>query len=162
MSDETVGAPRRLDGWGFLGESYPASARLLRWLGDRLGEARPFPSFDADAAPPLPPPAAVPDLGCAAGSEPLDRLAHSRGRGFADLVRLRSATVGRLCDAVARPTGEAELEALLTVGERLFPFGAEAKSARLDVNQLLPSPCRRTRGLGDLGVRMTQPLGQHA
>ena len=118
--------PLRLDGWGFVGESFPASPALLEWLRARLGESEPFPAFDPAAAS-VPAPAALPELPCAAGTEALDRLAHSRGRGFPDLIRLRSGTVARVPDAVARPAEEAELEALLAAGDphglRIVPWG---------------------------------------
>ena len=117
---------RRLDGWGFAGESFPPSPALLEWLGARLGDTEPFTAFD-----PLgyqaPDPAGLPDLGCRASQASLDRLAYSRGRGFPDLVRLRSGTVNHLPDAVAMPADASELEALLAVGAshdlQLIPWG---------------------------------------
>ncbi len=117
---------RRLDGWGFAGESFPPSPALLDWLRSRLGDAEPFPAFDPSELQ-VPAPAELPELGGDLSRKPLDRFAYSRGRGFPDLVRLRSATVARLPDAVAAPAGETELEALLAVGEshglKLIPWG---------------------------------------
>ena len=122
----TRGRERRLDGWGFVGEALPPPPPLLHWLGARLGGAEPFPAFDP-AAFGAPAPAALPELGCRLCREPLDRLAHARGRGLPDLVRLRSGTVARLPDAVASPGDEAELEALVAAGDRhgltLIPWG---------------------------------------
>ncbi len=125
----------RLDGWGFDGESFPPPAALLEWLAARLGGAGFFPSFDpAEFAAPEPvtsprrgASSTLPELGCAVSREPLDRLAHSQGRGFPDLIRLRSGTVGRLPDAVAMPADEAELEALLAAATKhdlkVIPWG---------------------------------------
>ncbi len=119
-------ARRRIDGWGFLGESFPPPAALLAWLGERLGDGEAIPSFDA-AGFAAPPPAALPELGCAVGREPLERLANARGCGFPDIVRLRSGTVRHLGDGVARPADEDELVRLLDTaskeGLRLVPRG---------------------------------------
>ncbi len=121
-----TGRRRRLDGWGFAGVGFPPSPALLEWLRGRLGDAEPFATFDP-ANFSVPAPAALPELGCHASRAPLDRFAHARGRGFSDLIRLRSLTVDRLPDAVATPGGEAELEALLATGEShgltMIPWG---------------------------------------
>ncbi len=133
MGDDTPATDRRrrLDGWGFDGESFPPSPELLDWLSARLGEAEPFPAFDPAEATVADPArrasGTLPELGCEVSREPLDLLAHSRGRGFPDLIRLRSGTVVRLPDAVVRPAGEAELEALLAAAGKhelkVVPWG---------------------------------------
>ncbi len=137
---DASGRERRLDGWGFAGESFPPSPALLEWLRARLGDAEPLAAYDP-ANLDAPPPPELPELGCAATAEPLDRLGHSRGRGFPDLIRLRSGTVARLPDAVASPGDETELEALLAAGERhglkLIPWGG-GTSVTGGVN---PPPC---------------------
>ncbi|MCP3959915.1 MAG: FAD-binding oxidoreductase [bacterium] len=117
----------RLDGWGFVGESFAVSPALLDWLAARLGDkSEALPSFDPEAFR-APEPAPVPELGCAASTDAFDRLAHARGRGFPDLVHLRSGTVARLPDAVARPGDETELQSLLDAaqkhGLRIVPWG---------------------------------------
>jgi len=117
---------RRLDGWGFAGEMLPPSPALLAWLDARLGPGEPFPIFDPAAFRPAEP-AALPELGCDASRDGLERLRHARGRGFSDLVRLRSGTVPALPDAVARPADAGQLEALLRAahghGLRVIPWG---------------------------------------
>ncbi len=113
----TATGKRRLDGWGFTGETYPPSPALLLWLRDRLGEAAPFPVFDP-AALRVGEPAPLPELGCEVGRDPLTRLAASRGQGLPDLLRLRSGTVPRLADGVARPADAGELRALLAAAGR--------------------------------------------
>ncbi len=126
MHNDSTTSPRRLDGWGFAGEGFAPSPSFLDWLRARLGVAEPFATFDP-AELTAPAPAELPELGCGVSRAVLDRFAHSRGRGFPDLVRLRSGTVARLPDAVATPAGETELEALLAVGEshglKLIPWG---------------------------------------
>lgn len=57
----------------------------------------------------------------------LDRVAHSRGQGTPDLLRLRSGSVRRLPDGIARPADEAETADLLRRaaenGVRVVPWG---------------------------------------
>ncbi len=118
--------PRRLDGWGWIGERKQAPEAMLAWLRERLGEGRPFPSFrPPDYAPP--PGADLPDLGCDLSAERFERLSHSRGRGLSDLLRLRSAGVPALPDAVAYPSDDDELETLLRRAAkhslRIIPWG---------------------------------------
>jgi len=103
---------RRLAGWGFEGESFPPSESLLQWLTDRLGEPVPYPRFDPSSFRP-PRSRALPRLPCQLSLEPLDRLAHARGQGLPDLLRLRAGAVSTLPDAVARPTSAAEIEPIL-------------------------------------------------
>ncbi len=122
---------RRLGGWGFEGRTFPPSDELLAWLERRLGAP-------ADAVPPFDPERALAgrsgtpdrplsDLGVPLSRELLDRLAHARGQGLTDLLRLRTATVPALPDAVARPSDDAELERLLGAasreGVRVVPWG---------------------------------------
>lgn len=120
---------RRLDGWGFSGAGFPASPELLAWLDEHLGAGFPasaFPSFDPAGFTP-PDPVLLPDLPGVISDDPLLRLRHARGRGFSDLVRLRSGTVPALPDAVLRPADEDELEAILRIasaeGLRVIPWG---------------------------------------
>jgi alkyldihydroxyacetonephosphate synthase len=72
----------------------------------------------------LPDPA---DLGAGTSFDPLDRLAHSRGQGLTDLLRLRTGTVPALPDAVVRPADDRELERLLRTASReslrIIPWG---------------------------------------
>lgn len=125
-STAAAGRRLRLDGWGFAGEGFSPPAAMTAWLRERLGEGEPFPAL-VESQVAAPAPAALPELGCAADGEPLGRLAHARGRGFPDLVRLRTATVPRWPDAVARPRNEPELAALLAAGGqhglKIIPWG---------------------------------------
>jgi alkyldihydroxyacetonephosphate synthase len=59
--------------------------------------------------------------------DPLDRLAHARGQGLTDLLRLRSGTVSGFPAAIARPQSDAQVEAVLRAcgrtGLRVVPRG---------------------------------------
>jgi alkyldihydroxyacetonephosphate synthase len=130
-----AGRGRRLGGWGFEGEAFLPSAELLAWLGRRLGEpAGPFPSFDPERfrpapARPLPEDLAGSGSGAAVpcSTDPLDRLAHARGQGLPDLLRLRGGAVPALPDAVLRPGDDDEVERVLRAaareGVRVIPWG---------------------------------------
>jgi alkyldihydroxyacetonephosphate synthase len=60
-------------------------------------------------------------------TDALDRVVHARGKSLRDLVRHRRGELGRLPDAVVRPGGEAEVEAVvravLDADAVVIPFG---------------------------------------
>lgn len=124
--DPFQGRRRRLDGWGFEDTDYEPSPQMLQWLSERFDPGEPFPRFGPEHFD-APSSQALPDLGCALSTDDLDRLAHARGRGFSDLVRLRSGSVPRLPDAVARPEDGAQVETVLRRaaehGIRVIPWG---------------------------------------
>ncbi len=117
---------RRLDGWGFEGETYPPSAQLLYWLEARLGKTTPFPKADLSRLGPSPP-RSLPQLSAPTSQDPRDRVAHSRGQGLTDLVRIRTGTVPASPDAVVRPRDDADVEAVLRrcteAGVQVIPWG---------------------------------------
>jgi len=117
---------RRLGGWGFEGESFPPSDRFLAWLEGRLGVAEhPVPADPA--APPTIKPADLGALAAEVSVDPLDRLAHARGQGLIDILRLRGGLVPALPDGVCRPHDNNEVEAILRTcaerGVRVIPWG---------------------------------------
>jgi alkyldihydroxyacetonephosphate synthase len=130
VTTQPVTAPstsgRRLGGWGFEGRSFPPSPGLLTWLEKHLGETQPFPLFDPIGLA-VPKGRRLPDLPLESSSEPLDRLAHARGQGLTDLLRLRSGTVPAIPDGVARPSDSQEVAAMLegcaAAGIRVIPWG---------------------------------------
>jgi alkyldihydroxyacetonephosphate synthase len=117
---------RQLGAWGVEGVEYPVPASLLALLTERLGPSKPIPRFDpsrfrASSA------RSIPKLPSDVSFENIDRLAHARGQGLTDLIRLRTGTVPALPDAVVRPAREDEVEAILqacaTSGVRVIPWG---------------------------------------
>jgi alkyldihydroxyacetonephosphate synthase len=117
---------RRLGGWGFAGEALAPSPALLGWLAERFAAGPPVPAFEPRSALRLPPPRPLPGL-AGLSAEPLDRLAHARGQGLSDLVRLRTGTVAAAPDAVARAASGGEIADLLAACSRagvlVVPWG---------------------------------------
>lgn len=117
---------RRIGAWGFEGESYPPSHEFLQWLDAAIGPSTPLPAADLSRVT-IDGPNPLPDLGAGASTDPLDRLAHARGQGLPDLIRLRSGVVRATPDAVIRPGSDAEIERTLQVcaraDTRVIPWG---------------------------------------
>lgn len=117
---------RRLGAWGFEGERYAPSPALLEWLAARIGAALPCPPAALRPAA-LPAPRALPALGAPASSDALDRLAHARGQGLPDLLRMRSGRAPAAPDAVVRPADDPEVASALAAcaraGVRVVPWG---------------------------------------
>ncbi len=122
----TTQRKRRIGGWGFEGESYPPSERMIQWLESATGPAtHPMPSG------PAPPPSGegrpLPSLTAEVSTDPMDRLAHCRGQGLVDVIRLRCGLVPAMPDGVCRPIDSAEVAAVLKEcsgdGIRVIPWG---------------------------------------
>ena len=117
---------RRLGAWGFEGVDLVAPQPLLSFLNERLGASAGLPRADP-ARFAIAPPRSLPGALGEGSREPLDRLAHARGQGLTDLVRLRTGTVTALPDAVLRPSSEDEVESILracaAAGIRVIPWG---------------------------------------
>ena len=121
------------DRWGAAdpGEGLGAAAEAM--LRAELGESEPLAGVPLDAvriAPPETIPAAV--IAAAGGEDAVsvddeDRIRHAAGKGYPDLIRMRSGAVGSAPDAVlAPPDGEhvaAVLEACAAAGVAVVPFG---------------------------------------
>ncbi len=128
--------PRRDDkwwGWGDPALTPELDAEALGVLRERIGELEPWPlaagleDFPLPAAQPLP--AALAE---AVGPEAIfssneDRLRHATGCGYADLARLRGASLDGAPDAVVMPTDAAALQRVLEVcateGIAVVPYG---------------------------------------
>jgi len=117
---------RRLGGWGFEDESLLPSPELLAWLDAHIGPAaHPVPA--TTAAPPEIPAEDLGELPAELSTDTLDRLAHARGQGLIDVLRIRSGLVPALPDAVCRPTDAYEVEGVLrscaSRDIRVIPWG---------------------------------------
>ncbi len=119
-------------GWGDGERRIPLGAEALEMLRAELGDPEPSPAVAVDAvtlpeAAPIP--AAIADVvgerHVRSGAR--DRLAHSAGMGYPDLVRLRSGRVERAPDAVVSPGSAAEVAAVIEACSRdrvaVVPFG---------------------------------------
>jgi alkyldihydroxyacetonephosphate synthase len=105
-------------GWGTVEDA--VSGAELRALLDRVRALLPDVELESHAPPPVEafevppgrvrPPAALAPL---ASEAPADRLAHSHGKAFRDVVRALLGRVERVPDLVLRPTEEAEVVPLL-------------------------------------------------
>ncbi len=128
-------------GWGHEETSFSHEDRpdLAPFIADRLGldvttpgTAAPVPLAELDLAEPVLPSALRDALEAAVGAErvstdALDRVVHARGKSLRDLVRQRRGDFPRLPDVVARPSAEAEVEAIvraaLEADAVVIPFG---------------------------------------
>lgn len=117
---------RRIGAWGFEGETYEPSPALLAWLGERLGPSKPLGRVPL-ARIVLPRRRKLPRLAARSSTDDGDRLAHARGQGLPDLLRLRAGKVPAAPDAVVRPAHEGEVTATLAAcaraGVRVIPWG---------------------------------------
>ncbi len=102
------------------------SPELLAWLDARIGPAA-HPVPDIAASPPELPTQGLGELPAELSTDPLDRLAHARGQGLADVLRVRSGLVPALPDGVCRPTNTDQVEAVLRTCSsrniRVIPWG---------------------------------------
>jgi alkyldihydroxyacetonephosphate synthase len=172
-----------LGGWGFEGEHFPPSAPLLAWLAARLGATAALPAGHPARAP-VDAPRSLPPLGATVSRTSHDRLAHARGQGFPDLVRMRAGAVAAVPDAIVRPATDGETEAVLhacaRVGARVVPWGGgtsvtggvnvapgDRPVVSLDLAQLAglvaldETSGLATVGAGTLGPALERALGAH-
>ncbi len=119
--------PRRLNGWGFEGATFEPTAQMMEWLSRRIGPAGPSIRPVDPSSVALPKSRPVPPLPAATSRDPLDRLAHSRGQGLPDILRLRVGTIPVAPDAVVRPADRDQivrlLEACARAGVVVVPWG---------------------------------------
>ena len=119
-------------GWGAPSDA-PTRADLIA-LAPSVAEATGVPVQDPQTpagAPALAPSALLGRLPASlcplASDDPMDRARHGLGRAYRDLVRGIRGELGRSPDLVLRPTGEADVAAVLdwagTAGVPVLPFG---------------------------------------
>jgi alkyldihydroxyacetonephosphate synthase len=174
---------RPVGAWGFGADRYEASPALLAWLRDRIGDGAPLPRADP-ASVVLPAPRPLPPRSAPSSADRADRLAHARGQGLPDLLRLRAGRVPAAPDAVVRPGDDGEVAAALSAcaraGVRVVPFGGgtsvtggvnapggEAPAIALDLERLsgLDALDERsglaTFGAGTFGPDLEEALAAH-
>ncbi len=133
--------PERWWGWGTTegAKAYrtPQIERLLNYLVQRMGPPKarslPPPDLNALAVPPHQIPeevlqalrSALGPEGC--NLEPIDRLLHSLGQSYPDLLRRRLSDFGHPPDGIVYPEKEEQIQAVLQIahrnGIRIIPFG---------------------------------------
>ncbi len=135
MSGEPAGPRRDARWWGWGDPNVPAEldkgARAV--LREAVGELTPSPRPSTISAVTLPPAERLPrTIAAAVGEENVstsseDRVRHAAGKGYADLVRLRSGHLDDAPDAIVSPGSTGELARVLDVcvSERIavVPFG---------------------------------------
>lgn len=119
-------------GWGDPGRRVELAAGARAMLSAELGEAKPSTRVELGEVE-LPPARALPpELAATVGEEAVlvgneQRLRRAAGRGYADLLRLRSGRLEAAPDAVVLPGDAAQVSALLEIcsrqGVAVVPFG---------------------------------------
>ncbi|HMK07927.1 MAG TPA: FAD-binding oxidoreductase [Anaerolineales bacterium] len=117
---------RRWNGWGDPAVDYPIPPTGLEYLQGILGVGRPIEDAEREQILATIPPSRLsgqPGLATAADV----RLTHARGQSLPDWIALRYGRLSTTPDAVAYPESEAEVRALLDLGQRLdahlIPYG---------------------------------------
>ena len=127
--------PRPFARWAERDDELVPSARVLGWLGERLGELVPTPPVPVSVI--TVPPSSLPAQAATSLREivgpshvqddPDARLAHAGGQAYADLVRRRFGHQVTVPDAVVQPASHEEIAAVLaTAGEHhiaVVPYG---------------------------------------
>jgi alkyldihydroxyacetonephosphate synthase len=122
-------ALRRWNGWIDEDADPPRVAGdARRLLEAEIGPGRPSPDARLeDLVAGLPPSAIDDDAGGRLSLDPADRIRHARGQSLPDWVALRAGRLGRVPDAVARPTDAAAVRELFALararGAVLIPYG---------------------------------------
>lgn len=121
---------RKFWGWGWEdgGPTAEQEQGIARTLAERFGarELTPPPRVEEIALPP--PRVRPPDaLGPIVSHDPYERLAHTYGKGFRDLVRALRRNFAPAPDLVAFPAGEGDVAAVLDwasgAGVAVIPYG---------------------------------------
>lgn len=134
MSDPTADRPLgSWWGWSRGGPTKPLSPEMLRLIEERFGSKLEAPAASIKPADtPIPEPQAMGrafggELGSLIGTGPSERLAHSAGMSYPDLIALRTGQTSVFPDGVAFPRNPAQVDALIGAASRhgvaIIPFG---------------------------------------
>jgi len=130
----------------------------MEWLATRIGPTG-HPLAPSVAPPPDIPPRTLPDLNADISTDPIDRLAHARGQGLVDVIRLRAGLIPALPDVVCRPADDREVESILAACARaellVIPWGGGTSvtggvNVVADDRPVLSMDLERLSGLADL------------
>jgi len=117
---------RRWNGWGEEGVDAALPERARDLLAQLVGPGTPTTDVRLDDVVASVPASRLVDE-VAWTTDARDRVLHARGQSLPDWVALRSGRLGAVPDAVARPTSDAEVRAVLAVaaqrGARVIPYG---------------------------------------
>lgn len=118
---------RRWNGWGDETYTYPLKPEAASYLAQVVGAATPPSDVSlAEVVAKVPPSRLKPDP--LFTTEQYDRVLHARGQSLPDWIALRTGAIPAFPDAVAYPSEESDVRALLrfaaTTGTRLIPYGA--------------------------------------
>src|SRR3990172_7150816 len=125
-------------GWGLARKTFQLPAATVFWdfLSLRLGPLGASPHLDSLERVTLPPPRLTPhEIGSLrrivgagnASVQAADRVVHSLGKSYIDLIRIRHGEIPRPTDVVVYPETEAQIESLLRLAREqdwiVIPFG---------------------------------------
>ncbi len=117
---------RRWNGWGDESIVAKVPREALAHLERLVGAGRPTPDARLGDVLETVPAGRLPGHPLVS-ADPEDRVRHARGQSLGDWIALRSGQIGRVPDAVARPTSADEVRALLdyarSAGARVVPYG---------------------------------------
>lgn len=121
----------RFYGWGYEGDALtPEEEARVRGAARRFGSAAPVevsPPRESDFSLPTPRVTVPVALAALVSTTPYDRLVHSLGKSFADIVRMFMRDVRHPPDLVAFPKSEADVAAILdwasSANVAVIPFG---------------------------------------
>jgi alkyldihydroxyacetonephosphate synthase len=185
MTGELSAGPMKWYGWGDPERRLPLGDAALAMLRAEVGEGHPDgrpPLESVVVPPPQPlPPALAETVGPAAvltGHE--HRIRRATGRGYPDLVRLRSGRLDDAPDAVVLPGSPAEIARVMDVCERegvgIVPFGGGTsvvggvepvrgrfeRLITLDLRRLRKAEVDRTSMTATLGPGLRGPEAEEA
>jgi alkyldihydroxyacetonephosphate synthase len=117
---------RRLGGWGYRDETLEPSEEFVAWLSAHL-DSPGSPIRGEQIHPPAVASRPVGTFPAPTSTDAWDRLAHARGQGLVDIVRIRGGMVTALPDVVCHPSSSDEVDAVLQhcsrEGVHVIPWG---------------------------------------
>ena len=117
---------RRWNGWGDDTISFPLPGNALRFLVEKIGEAKPLPDATLEDVLRQVPKSRLPDNPLVTKSAE-ERVRHTRGQSLPDWLALHSGKLGVIPDGVACPTTREDIRNLLVYAREavaiVIPYG---------------------------------------